>query len=98
MDATFNTEEDLADYNEYTTKVLDDVRSEIDRQAEIGTRGVLAATNDLLATAMAYLGRAAEGVRRNEDDSEEMVMKGISVLVDLAARLKAEKNETLLNG
>lgn len=37
--------------------------------------------NDWLAFASAYLGRAAEGVYRNTDDSVEMRIKAIGLLV-----------------
>lgn len=72
---------------ESTIDALDDVRLGRGRQKEIGTDGELVARNDLLATIMAYMGRAASGVRRNANlDPHDMLVKAAAVAVDVIER------------
>ena len=72
-----------------TADALAAVAAERERQKAAGTDGALTSRNDLIACALAYLGRAAAGVLRNEregHDPAEMLVKAAAVLVDAVER------------
>lgn len=78
----------------YTNEVLGAVKDLRDEQSALGAE-TFTETNDLIAGSLAYVGRAAAGVRRNErsgDDPLDMLLKGISLLVNAAENMMDEQD------
>lgn len=72
-----------------TDQAISLVSDERQRQKDIGTDGQILDRNGLIAASLAYLGRASEGVRRNESeghDPKEMLVKAAAVIVDAIER------------